>query len=120
MNVSDIMHKRVTTVGQETAVSEVARIIFNLGISGVPVISSDNMLLGIVTEEDLLRKLFPSVKDVMEDWVRSHRYEHMEDKLSELINTPVKHIMNQNVTAIAAETPLMQAEALMLVNGFSR
>src|SRR5438445_174573 len=56
MKIADVMTKQVRTVGRETPLKEVARILAYLGISGLPVVSPEGRVLGIVSEGDLLFK----------------------------------------------------------------
>ena len=54
MQVQDIMTKKVLTVRPETTVREVAEILVNHKISGVPVVEDDGRLVGIVTVDDVI------------------------------------------------------------------
>jgi CBS-domain-containing membrane protein len=56
MKIADVMTKQVRTVESETPLKEVARILAYLGISGLPVVSPEGRVLGIVSEGDLLFK----------------------------------------------------------------
>ncbi len=56
MYVRDAMTSQVLTVGPETSLKEVARLLVEHRISGVPVIDSDGRLLGVVSEADFLTK----------------------------------------------------------------
>lgn len=58
MQVQDIMTKKVLTVRPETTVREVAEILVNHKISGVPVVEDDGRLVGIVSEGDLMARRF--------------------------------------------------------------
>jgi CBS domain-containing protein len=51
----DIMTTHVITVGPDTAAKELAVLLSERDISGVAVVDSDNRLVGIVSEGDLLR-----------------------------------------------------------------
>ena len=57
MHAAEVMAKDVVTVGPETTVDELARLMVNRHISGVPVVDQDGHPLGIVTEGDLLRRI---------------------------------------------------------------
>src|SRR5271166_5627138 len=57
MRARDVMVKAVVTASPETTVEELARLMINLRISGVPVMDKDGRLVGIVTEGDLLRRV---------------------------------------------------------------
>lgn len=56
MNVSDIMTEEVISVSPDTSVAEAAQIMLREHISGLPVINAEHVLVGIVTEGDLLRR----------------------------------------------------------------
>ncbi len=55
MKVQDVMSKDVRTVAPETPLKEVARVLTELGISGVPVVE-DGAVGGVVSEADILVK----------------------------------------------------------------
>lgn len=119
MKVSEVMQKSVFSVSEDTPLKEVGRMIFSLGIAGVPVVKGTK-LVGIVTEQDILSKMFPSMQDLVEDYVHARDFEAMEKNLMDLLKTPVSKIMKKNITTIKPDTSLMEAQSLMLVNKFSR
>jgi CBS domain-containing protein len=53
MRVADVMTANVITVVPETSVRDLAALLRQHGISGVPVVDKDNRLIGIVSERDL-------------------------------------------------------------------
>ena len=57
MRAMDVMTTNVITVGPDTSVQEIARVLSERGISGVPVVDPDQRLLGIVSEGDLLHRV---------------------------------------------------------------
>jgi CBS domain-containing protein len=80
------MTTAVTTTTPETTVKEVAKLLINLRISGVPVLDQNGQLVGIVTEGDLLRRvetgserrpsrwsaLFSANSRLAEEYIKSH------------------------------------------------
>ncbi len=56
LKAKDIMTKDVITAKNETTIEELARLLIDHKISGVPVVDDDNQLIGIVTENDLIKK----------------------------------------------------------------
>ncbi|BCX17130.1 MAG: histidine kinase [Geminicoccaceae bacterium] len=57
MQVRDVMTTKVITVRPDTPVTEIARLLVENRISGVPVVDEENRVLGIVSEGDLIRRL---------------------------------------------------------------
>jgi len=57
MRARDVMVRAVVTTSSDTTVEQLARLMINLRISGVPVMDRDGRLVGIVTEGDLLRRV---------------------------------------------------------------
>jgi CBS-domain-containing membrane protein len=57
MRAMDVMTTNVITVDPDTTVQAVAALLSERGISGVPVVDSENRLLGILSEGDLLHRV---------------------------------------------------------------
>jgi CBS domain-containing protein len=53
MHARDVMTPHVITVDPDASVQALARLLSERGISGVPVVDSDERLVGIVSEGDL-------------------------------------------------------------------
>jgi CBS domain-containing protein len=56
MKVQDVMTKDVVTVGPRTPLKEVARLLIDRRVSGVPVVDDDGTVVGVVSEGDILVK----------------------------------------------------------------
>ena len=56
MQARDIMTTPVLTVTKDVTVREVARLLLERHISAVPVVDGDGILLGVVSEGDLIRR----------------------------------------------------------------
>jgi CBS domain-containing protein len=56
MRVMDLMSENVVTVQPHTSLKEVARVLADRAISGVPVVSDRGQLVGVVSEADILFK----------------------------------------------------------------
>lgn len=57
MRAIDVMTINVITVGPDTSVQAVAKLLSEKGISGVPVVDAADQLIGIVSEGDLLHRV---------------------------------------------------------------
>ena len=56
MKASDVMTRRVITIGRDASILEAARLMLQKRISGLPVVDDKGKLIGIVTEGDFLRR----------------------------------------------------------------
>lgn len=56
MTVRDVMTRSVTSVRRSTPLKDVAQLLVDQGISGVPVVDVDGAVLGVVSEADFLMK----------------------------------------------------------------
>lgn len=119
MKVKDFMHKPFVTVTPDESVRKAIELIFNFHFSGIPVVQGKK-LVGIITEEDILQKLFPSVKDFMENISNARDFEAMEKNISDLMTVPVKNLMTKHVRTVGADNPIMRAQSMMIVNGVGR
>ncbi|HSJ25321.1 MAG TPA: CBS domain-containing protein [Longimicrobiales bacterium] len=55
LKVADIMQNRVTTVHADTSLGDVARLLWEEGISAAPVLDDDGRLLGVISASDIVR-----------------------------------------------------------------
>lgn len=70
MKVRDVMSEDVVTVGPQTSLKEVARLLTEWRISGAPVVGIDGHVLGVVSESDILWKQEPGRRRRLE-WLRA-------------------------------------------------
>jgi CBS domain-containing protein len=74
MKVQDIMTREVVTIGPEAELRDIARILVEKGISGLPVCGAQRELLGIISEGDILVKEGgPADASGLFGWFRSAR-----------------------------------------------
>lgn len=119
MKVLDIMHKILITVSEDESLKEVGRLIFSLGIAGIPVVRGKK-LVGIITEQDILAKIHPTMQEVIEDYVHAVDFDAMAKNIKYLLDITAGEAMNKNVRTVSPDTPVMEAHSTMLVHQFSR
>ena len=56
MKVKDLMTKDVVTIGPEASLKDVAKILSERRISGLPVVDAERRVHGVVSEADILYK----------------------------------------------------------------
>jgi CBS domain-containing protein len=65
MKAEDVMTTRVVTVTEHQSKQEAARLLSHYRISGLPVVNDDNMVVGVVTEYDVISKEGKTVGAIM-------------------------------------------------------
>ncbi len=102
MQAKDIMTTNVATVTPETSVSDIAKLLIDKSISGVPVTDTGGMLVGVVSEGDLLRRpeleterhsswwldLLANNRETAAEYVKSH-------------GTSAADVMTRNVVSVS-------------------
>ena len=65
LKVRDVMTTQVITVKENQTTQQAARLLSQYRISGLPVVNDDNVLVGVVTEYDVISKEGQRVRDIM-------------------------------------------------------
>ncbi|MFN3550939.1 MAG: HPP family protein [Endomicrobiia bacterium] len=84
LKAKDLMTKNVITVREDTSILELAKILYDHQISGVPVVDNKGRVVGVVTEKDILNIIFSG----------------------NLQNTKVSDIMSKNVIKFSPDTDI--------------
>jgi CBS-domain-containing membrane protein len=71
MNAVDIMTRSVVAVGPDAPLAQAVRLMIDRRISGLPVIDSQGMPVGIPTEGDLLRRVEAGTEGAAPGWFTS-------------------------------------------------
>lgn len=119
MKVSDVMSKQIDFVSPNDRIEKAALLIFGRSINGIPV-CENKKIVGLITENDILNKFFPTISELVEDTVKAKDFEDMEEKASTILSLPVKKLMSKNPTTVSLNTPLLRAQSLMNVRGVGR
>ena len=119
MLVSETMSTNVKTARADTPVKELANIMCINNISGLPVVDDDNNIVGIVSEKDLLRKMFPDISDLAKEEGMPN-FEEMEQNYSETLDLVANDIMTKAVSSVSPEMPIMKAASLMCARNIRR
>lgn len=117
-SAQEIMTQEVITVQEDTPVSEVARLLTEKRISGLPVLNQAKELVGIVCESDIIdqsKKLhLPTVINLMGYLVFLESGKILEKELKKMMGLVARDIMSSPVKTIAPETPVEAIAALMV------
>ena len=120
MKIADVMTRDVLSVGPETPLREVARLLSERRISGVPVVDEAGACVGILSEADLLPKQLsrgPSRRLPLE-WILGERT--VPEELRRRSATTAAQAMSAPAVTIAPDRPLREAAALDHERGVNR
>lgn len=116
MKVSEVMTKDVITVAPETKVGEIARIMVEKAISGVPVVS-DGRLVGMVTEVDLVARNahlhFPTFIQILDARIYLQSPRHFEEELRRMLGTTARDVMTTDVETVSPDADITDVATLM-------
>lgn len=119
MKVKDIMNTNVKTAKANTPVREIVEVMCFNKISGLPVVDDNNNVVGVVSEKDVLRKMFPDISDVAKE-EGSPDFERMEKDYSDALMLKTGDIMTKLVASVNPEMPVMKAVSMMCVQKIRR
>jgi CBS domain-containing protein len=114
MKAADIMVKDVVTAGPEASVLELAAIMLERRISGMPVVNGGGRLLGIVSEGDLIRRPEIDTDRVKLGWLRLLLSD--EARARDFVKShgrKAREVMTQPAISVAADAPLAEVVRLM-------
>ena len=118
MIVSDIMTTGVKTANADTPVKDIANTMCFNSISGLPIVDSDDNIVGIVSEKDLLRRMFPDMKTIAEEGTPN--FEEMEKGYTDTLHLIADDIMTKTVSSVTPDMPIMKAASLMCIHNIRR
>jgi CBS domain-containing protein len=121
MLARDVMTPKVVTVSPDTRVAEIARILLDRRISGVPVVDADGRLVGIVTEGDLLRRPELGTERSRGWWLRLFGDQRAEaEAYAKSHGTRAEEIMTRNVVTVTEDTSVAEIARLLETHRIKR
>lgn len=117
MLAKDIMTRDVITVTPHTKVEKVASLLIDNKISGIPVVDSDNRVIGVVTEKDLIVKAselkVPFYVTLFDSIIFLENPIRFNNELKKYVASEVKDAMTKNVLVVEEDTPVTEVVAIM-------
>jgi CBS domain-containing protein len=117
LRVKDIMQSDVIIVGPEMTVRELADILAEHKISGVPVVDDERRVIGMVSEADVILQdadlHFPYYIQFLESIIYLESVSKFEERYRKAFGTKVADIMSKEVISISADASVGEAATLM-------
>ncbi len=119
MIVQDIMNTSVKTATTSTQIKDIASTMCFNKISGVPVVDSENKLIGVLSEKDILRAMFPDVAQIMLEG-GTPDFESIEADYKGVLHKRAGDLMTQTVASVNPDMPLLKAASMMCLKQIRR
>ena len=118
MRVRDLMTPGVFTVRTDTSVNEVARLMSQKDVSGVPVLDADDRVVGIITELDLIvrngRLEIPAFLQLFDAVIPLELPGHLSTRLRHMLGTRAEDVMTREVRTVGPDTEVEDLVDLMV------
>lgn len=124
MKVRDIMQTQVITVRPKATVRELAELLAKHKISGVPVVDENNVVLGMVSEADLIvldaDLHFPYYIQFLDSVIYLQSVHRFEERFKKAFGAKVADVMTKEVKAISPDASLHELATLMADHKINR
>ncbi|MGL5270383.1 MAG: CBS domain-containing protein [Selenomonadaceae bacterium] len=124
IRAKDIMAKKLITVGPKETVQEVARLLVEHNISGVPVVDETGKLLGIISEGDLLHKevapKLPNMLNILGAIIFYNGVKEYKTAFQKMLASTAEEIMTKRVVSVAEDADISEIGELMLEHHIKR
>ncbi len=111
------MSTPVVTIGPEATVRELAQMLADNDISGLPVVDADGRLLGVVSEEDLILQdaelHFPHYVQIFDSVIFLESVHKFEERFRKAFAARVKDVMSTDPVTVAPDATLRDVATIM-------
>ena len=115
--VADVMTRDVITVTPETTLRELASILSEKHINGVPVVDDEGNVLGVVCESDLVNQNkplhIPTVFVILDSVIPMENPWRLQKEFKRLAATTVGDIYSRPAVSISPDTDLSEVARIM-------
>lgn len=120
MNVRDIMSTPARVVGPETRVAEIARLMLEQELSGLPIVDGGGRLLGLVTARDLVAKHarphLPTYFAILGTFVPINTRSTNEE-MRHILGVSARDLMEPDPPTVSPDTQVDDAASVMVSRG---
>ncbi len=119
MIVKDVMTTRIKTVSPDSALRDAATLLGFYHISGLPVITEDGTLVGLISEKDILRAFYPKIDNAIE-LAAAVEFGDLDVEFRDAMDSPVRNWMTTHVFTVGPNEPILRAAAIMIAHKVRR
>ncbi|MDD3474128.1 MAG: CBS domain-containing protein [Syntrophaceae bacterium] len=122
MKVKDCMTTDVITVGLDVTLRELAKILHENNINGVPVVDSDNKVIGVVCESDLVDQNtplhIPTVFVILDSIIPIENPWRLQKDFKKISATTVEDVYSFPAVCVEPDTDITEAAQIMTTKKF--
>ncbi len=121
MQAKDIMIRDVVTVQPDTSVREAARLMTDNRVSGLPVVTEDGRVVGILTASDLLHRVETGAER-RPSWFSSFfaRPDELARQYAKDHGRKAREVMSRHIVSVVEDASLSEVADVLERNGFKR
>jgi CBS domain-containing protein len=116
--VRDIMTPNVIKISPETSVIDIARLMYQHHVSGLPVVDLQDQVLGVVTETDMVlrntRFKLPAFFTLLNATIYLETPAHIRERLHHMLGTTAREIMSQPPATITGDATIEELAEVMV------
>jgi CBS-domain-containing membrane protein len=116
------MTTEVITVSPDTDIAHAAKLLFEKGFNGIPVLDEDGKLVGIICQSDLIAQQkslpIPSIFTLLDGLIPLTSPKHLEKAVKKISATRVEDAMTPKPVTIGPDTSLEALASLMVDRNF--
>ncbi len=124
LTARDIMRKEVVTIGADASVRELAELLSQHKVSGVPVLDPEGRVVGVATEGDVIYQdvelHFPHYVQFLDSVIYVDSIRRFEERFRKAYGTKVADIMSDEVVSVEPDTSIRDIATEMVERDINR
>ncbi len=113
MKIKEVMIPDLTSVSADTPIKEAVKIMSRQRIVGLPVVDSDQNIIGIITESDIAKSCLPGYYKELQNPSFIPDFDQFSQQAKKIAHLPVKDFMTTMVYSVEEDTSRTQAADLL-------
>ncbi len=118
----DIMETNIISLSPDTEIPKAVKILLENHINGVPVVDTNEELIGILCQSDLIFQQkempIPPIFAILDSIFPLSSSKSLDEQFQKMAATKVDQAMVKNVTTVTPDTPVSEIASLMVEKHF--
>ncbi|MFA6296739.1 MAG: CBS domain-containing protein [Patescibacteria group bacterium] len=120
MQVQEVMTKKIVKIKKGTTLREAAKILIKNDITGAPVVNEKNKVIGLISEKNVFRALYPNYEEFYIDLDIIAKPNTLNDRLKNIVDLKVENFMVRDVISALPSDSLVKVGGIMMARGVHR